>query len=372
MSWKRKGEEKPVELVFKFESPRQFKKVHLFTANLLHLDTQVFRKAVIWFSIGGTYFNQDPITYTYMADTILREPRNVSIRLNGRVGAYVKLHLYFSNIWMSISEVTFDSHQINSQIASERPPGLAKAAVSSTETTTEDYSSTAQTELPEMSGTVTGMEGEVLIGILTAVTLILLGLFLVILVYSKHRQKFHQSPATTLNPYPAVQINMKELLTGSPVLSGGQISPNPINVNAEFEDYMGGHQRSKWHSTGHMDYNPRTFRTSNSSVVKPGCNITSNPMGSEYASVDIQNIGNGHYRSLQERPGLPPAAPPGSGGGGAPATATGTYNLGHFFPRVSSEPPSRKSYQAPSANRNGDPLKVSFHPPHPLLESLFV
>lgn len=152
MSWKRKGEEKPVELIFKFESPRQFKKVHIFTANLLHLNTQVFRKAIIWFSIGGTYYTKDPITYTYMADTILREPRNVSIRLNGQVGAYVKLHLYFSNIWMSISEVTFDSHQINSQIASESPPWLAKAAVSSTETTENeevDYSgSTAQTELP--------------------------------------------------------------------------------------------------------------------------------------------------------------------------------------------------------------------------------
>ena len=221
-----------------------------------------------------------------------------------------------------------------------------------------------------MSGKVTGMEGEVLIGILTAVTLILLGLFLVILVYSKHRQKLHQSPATTLNPYPAVQINMKELLTTSPILSGGHVSPNLINVNSEFEDCIGGggqqQQRSKWHSTGHMDYNPRTFRTSCSSVVKPGYNITSNPMGSEYASVDIQNIGSGHYRSLQERPILPPAAPASSHAPVSAAVATGTYNLGHFFPRVSSEPPSRKSYQTPSSNRNGDPLKVSFHP---LLES---
>ena len=66
------------------------------------------------------------------------------------------------------------------------------------------------------------VEVEVLIGILTAVTLILLFLFLVVLVYSK-RQKFLQSPTSrsgVLNPFP-VQINMKELLTASPVLSGG-------------------------------------------------------------------------------------------------------------------------------------------------------
>ena len=67
------------------------------------------------------------------------------------------------------------------------------------------------------------VEIEVLIGILTAVTLILLFLFLVVLVYSK-RRKFLQSPTSrraVLNPFP-VQINMKELLTASPILSGGE------------------------------------------------------------------------------------------------------------------------------------------------------
>ena len=64
---------------------------------------------MVWFSIGGEYYIQEPVTYIYMADTILKEPRNVSIRLNGHVGRFVKLELYFSNVWMSISEVNFDS-----------------------------------------------------------------------------------------------------------------------------------------------------------------------------------------------------------------------------------------------------------------------
>ena len=194
---------------------------------------------------------------------------------------------------------------------------------------------------------MTGLEGEVLIGILTAVTLILLGLFLVILVYSK-RQKLQSPRGTTLHPFPAVQINMKELLTASPLLNGENSghSPNPINVS-EFEEC-----RSKWHSTGHMEFNPRT--TYRSSVpAASATHITHNPLCSEYASVDIQQIG--HYRSLQ---GPVPPPPPPNTAATATSSNANTYNLGHFFPRVSSEPPSRKSYQ--TANRSGDPLKVSF------------
>ena len=41
MSWKRKGVEKPIELIFNFDTPRKFNKVNLFTANLIHLGIQV-------------------------------------------------------------------------------------------------------------------------------------------------------------------------------------------------------------------------------------------------------------------------------------------------------------------------------------------
>ena len=40
MSWKRKGS-KPLEVVFKFEAPRNFSKVNIFTSNLFHLNVQV-------------------------------------------------------------------------------------------------------------------------------------------------------------------------------------------------------------------------------------------------------------------------------------------------------------------------------------------
>lgn len=140
MSWKRKGPSKPIELIFKFDKPRKFNKVNIYTANLLHLEIQVFKKAVVYFSIGGEYYVQEPVTYVYMADTILQEPRNVSIRLNGHVGRYVKIELYFSNVWLSISEVSFDSMAAGGNYqAEEAPPSkliTAPSSISTAETTT--------------------------------------------------------------------------------------------------------------------------------------------------------------------------------------------------------------------------------------------
>ena len=59
----------------------------------------MFRRAVVWFSVGGEHYIGDPILYEYMPDKILEEPRNVSIRLEQKVGRYVKLQLFFTNIW---------------------------------------------------------------------------------------------------------------------------------------------------------------------------------------------------------------------------------------------------------------------------------
>ena len=40
MSWKKRGD-KPVKLMFRFDAPRVFNKVTLFTSNLVHLGAQV-------------------------------------------------------------------------------------------------------------------------------------------------------------------------------------------------------------------------------------------------------------------------------------------------------------------------------------------
>lgn len=70
---------------------------------------QVFSEAKIFFSVGGRYYNGEPITYSYIEDRIFENSRNVSIKLHHRVGKYVKLQLYFAAKWIMISEVVFES-----------------------------------------------------------------------------------------------------------------------------------------------------------------------------------------------------------------------------------------------------------------------
>lgn len=73
---------------------------------------QVFSQVDILFSIGGKYYTGEPITYTYMEDKIFETSRNITIKLHHRVGKYVKLRLHFSDRWIMISEVTFDSGEL--------------------------------------------------------------------------------------------------------------------------------------------------------------------------------------------------------------------------------------------------------------------
>lgn len=70
---------------------------------------QVFSQVDILFSIGGRYYTGEPITYTYMEDKIFETSRNITIKLHHRVGKFVKLRLHFSDRWIMVSEVTFDS-----------------------------------------------------------------------------------------------------------------------------------------------------------------------------------------------------------------------------------------------------------------------
>lgn len=79
------------------------------TDKKLYFIFQIFSQVDILFSIGGKYYTGEPITYTYMEDKIFESSRNITIKLHHRVGKYVKLRLHFSDRWIMISEVTFDS-----------------------------------------------------------------------------------------------------------------------------------------------------------------------------------------------------------------------------------------------------------------------
>ena len=44
-----------------------------------------------------------------MPDKMLTEPRNISIDLKENIAQFIKIELLFSNVWISISEISFSS-----------------------------------------------------------------------------------------------------------------------------------------------------------------------------------------------------------------------------------------------------------------------
>ncbi|CAG7819663.1 unnamed protein product [Allacma fusca] len=124
VGWKNdtKNGTSPVEIVFKFDSVREFNAVHIHASNQFVKDVQVFSEARIYFSVGGKIYPGDPITYTPMEDRIFEEPKNVTIKLHHRFGQYVKIQLFWAAKWILISEVTFDSQPAMGNFSDELVP----------------------------------------------------------------------------------------------------------------------------------------------------------------------------------------------------------------------------------------------------------
>ena len=401
MGWKRRGS-KPIDITFKFDSQKTFQRANIFISNRLDLGIQVFKRAKIFFSEDGVnYDGQQPITFEYMADRSIQESRNVSISLKNSRGRYVKMQLTFANVWLLVSEITFSTGDWIEGIAAdlqdfEFDATTQKGWFDQNESPVEQYGTEA-TDPQESEGTedtIKQVESasednthlEIIIGVLTAVSLLLLFLFILFFMYSR-RQKYLSSPSSrSLNPFP-VQMNMKDLLmnlspTSTPVMANGSLiqlpnGPSPVMPNitsnpnytndsncevvAETSTtsyYASPFQKSilsapmledsrnKWYSTGHVPGPPGN----RSSTFKSGHrNKMGLPSGSEYASVDVQDITqhglDGNYRSLQQphlqnqiRVHTKPKP-------SKVSQQQAIYNLGNYFPRISSEPPQRKQYR---------------------------
>ena len=71
---------------------------------------QTFSGVRILFSVEGKRFTSSPaINYSHNIDRIFEKARNISIKLHGSAGKYVKLQFFFSLRWLMISEISFDS-----------------------------------------------------------------------------------------------------------------------------------------------------------------------------------------------------------------------------------------------------------------------
>ena len=189
---------------------------------------QVFSRALIWFSVGGSRFRPDPVAFEYMPDGAIRESRNISMPIQPhQPGKFVKIQFFFDDIWMLMSEISFDwTDQHDDGFQTEAPFYIEevdsvtevtkRSSISSTatKTTTIKPNNKKKNEVgvvEQIVETETSSKSvymEIVVGVLTATCLLLLFLFLIVVAYSR-RQKFLNSPASrSLNPFP-VQINMK-------------------------------------------------------------------------------------------------------------------------------------------------------------------
>lgn len=121
IGWKNESFD-PVELVFKFDRPRNFSSIRIHCNNFFSKDVRVFRKARIYFSVGGKYYTSEPLEFQYLRDTLMEYARYAIISVPHLVGQYVKMHLYFDAKWMMISEVQFTSEPVLGAVPTEVPP----------------------------------------------------------------------------------------------------------------------------------------------------------------------------------------------------------------------------------------------------------
>nr|XP_031826228.1 discoidin domain-containing receptor 2-like isoform X2 [Nomia melanderi] len=197
VGWRNDTRGQPVEIKFEFDKVREFSAIHIYCNNQFTKDVQVFSQVDILFSIGGKYYAGEPITYTYMEDKIFETSRNITIKLHHRVGKYVKLRLHFSDRWIMISEVTFDSDVAHGNFTPEEAPTTESPIQSDVFV---EKNGAAESELPVSTAKhddPTYMA--VVIGVLTAVILLLaVAIFLIV---SRHRQrKCFASPMTGKAP----------------------------------------------------------------------------------------------------------------------------------------------------------------------------
>ncbi|XP_049771029.1 discoidin domain-containing receptor 2-like [Schistocerca cancellata] len=216
-----------VELLFEFDQVRNFSAVHIFTNNFFRKDVQVFGRALVSFSIGGSEFPGRPLSFTYMPDLALENARTVTIRLHSRVGRFVRLRLFFAARWIMISEVSFESVPVFGNFTEELDIdyGDEEIVLDSREvvepvSNIETIAVTAEVDVGE------GGHVEVVIGVLTAVMLLLLVVFVVILALSRrHKMQAGSSPTLLRNPFSGVTLNMKDLLLSLTPVASSAVLP---------------------------------------------------------------------------------------------------------------------------------------------------
>lgn len=74
-------------------------------------DVRIFRHAEIFYSIGGKYFPPQSTKVNFQQDDYFENARPVILRMQNKIGRFVRIDLYFQARWIMISEVSFTSSE---------------------------------------------------------------------------------------------------------------------------------------------------------------------------------------------------------------------------------------------------------------------
>lgn len=130
VGWKNDtNREDPISLYFKFDTIRNFTQVKIHSNNHYSKEVRVFRRAELFFSVGGKYYQDEPIKYNHQQDSYFENARPVIIRLYNKIGHFVRIDLYFASRWIMISEVEFESEEAVGNFTHEAAPPTTNAPI---------------------------------------------------------------------------------------------------------------------------------------------------------------------------------------------------------------------------------------------------
>ncbi|XP_050311862.1 discoidin domain-containing receptor tyrosine kinase B-like isoform X2 [Anthonomus grandis grandis] len=231
----RNGE--PLEITIEFDGLREFNAVHLHTNNMFTRGVQLFGKAEIWFSLDGIRYQPDPVITTIEPDRTHEAARNVTIALKGKPARFIKLRLYFSDQWILLSEMSFESLLLANNLTVddlEKYYLLPEDPVS----TTVPKGETTHARKEVTPATSPTSIGQAYIGLITGVMamVILLVVCTVFLMVRRGKKKvalLHKHTALVSSSTKPTTINMKDLKTlSTPIINNG-LSRSRVSVKSK-------------------------------------------------------------------------------------------------------------------------------------------
>ncbi|XP_055903632.1 discoidin domain-containing receptor 2-like [Eupeodes corollae] len=300
---------KPVEIVFEFETVRNFSSIILHTNNMFSKDVQVFVHAKVYFSMGGRHYTGQPVLFSYMPDTVLDHARDVTIKLHHRMGRFLRVRLYFALRWIMLSEISFVSAPVignftEEEIPETTPPQEIPYQRDGTQSKYDKDNRIPKVIAPKPidQEPEEGFVG-VIIGVLTTIILLLVAVILLIIARNKRKA------ARGSNVLDVFQHNFHSDALGS-VGGGKRMHHGSSNMKVAMDDSDSMDKNSMYHEP--FNVNMYTSAASACSMndmrhhhIAPDYTEVSDAVCQEYIAPHMQNFipkTSGGYVNVRTRP----------------------------------------------------------------------